>query len=131
MKILRKRKGMPRSRMGDIIEDLGGTGGFGTKTKSVRPKKSTLKKQKVNKKAKKAIPKDYQGTGGTMRDFGSPNQYVIPKEIKLDVSKLKTKPLKPVKNKVKSNAAKVASAATAGATAAYAYEKYVGRNSQD
>ena len=85
---------------------------------------TNTKKQKVYKKAKNAKPKDYQGTGGSKRDFGSPNQYVIPKEIKLDVSK-------PVKNKVKANTAKAAGAATAGATAAYAYETYVGRNSQN
>ena len=36
--------------MGDIIEDLGGTGGFGTRTKSVRPKKKTLENQKPMKK---------------------------------------------------------------------------------
>jgi len=100
------------------------------KSKTVKPKKSVLQKQKVNKKAKKAVPTDYQNAGGVMRDFGSPNQYVTPKEIRLDVSKLKPD-YKPVKNNVPSRVAKVAGAAGAGTAAAYAYESYVGRNSQD
>ena len=43
-------QGMPKSRMGDIMEDLGGVGGMGSKVKTVRPKKKTLKNQKPTEK---------------------------------------------------------------------------------
>lgn len=57
MKMLRKRKGMPRSRMGDIMEDLGGVGGMGSKAKTVRAKKKSTSKQKTSgKKTKSSTP---------------------------------------------------------------------------
>lgn len=57
MKLLRKRKGMPRSRMGDIMEDLGGVGGMGSRAKTVRAKKKSTSKQKTSgKKTKSSTP---------------------------------------------------------------------------
>ena len=64
MKMLRKRKGIPRSRMGDIVEDLGGVGGFGTRAKTVRPKKKSLQNQKP---VKKTDSKKTKGTGVSLK----------------------------------------------------------------